>query len=170
MLIGLFAACVAPVLSVLLQFHFSPNIRPLLDQSLHVNIADPDWTSIWDRQGSFPSDTATVFFSLAAVIFLENRLVGCLAFLWVLMVIAVPRVVFAWHYPSDIIGSLVLGPGCVYLFNRISFLQTVVERALKLFENRMYVVHALLFVFLADASNLFLGLQALGKGIVKLLL
>ena len=63
------------------------------------------------------------------------------------MVIAVPRVVFAWHYPSDIIGSLVLGPGCVYLFNRISFLQTVVERALKLFENRMYVVHALLSFF-----------------------
>jgi undecaprenyl-diphosphatase len=38
-----------------------------------------------------------------------------------------------------------------------------------LFEGRMYIVHALLFVFLAEASNLFLSLEALGKELVKLL-
>jgi undecaprenyl-diphosphatase len=37
------------------------------------------------------------------------------------------------------------------------------------FEGRMYVVHALLFVVLAEASNLFLSLQALGKELVRLL-
>ena len=71
----------------------------------------------------------------------------------------VVRVVFGWHYPSDIVGSLVLGPGYVYLFNKIPYFVTLFERALKLFESRMYIVHALLFVFLADAYNLFLGLQ-----------
>jgi hypothetical protein len=37
------------------------------------------------------------------------------------------------------------------------------------FEGRMYIVHARLFVFLTEASNLFLSLQALGKELVRLL-
>ena len=38
-----------------------------------------------------------------------------------------------------------------------------------LFEGRMYVVHALLFIFLAEASNLFLSLEAIGKYLVQIL-
>jgi hypothetical protein len=40
---------------------------------------------------------------------------------------------------------------------------------LTLFGSRMYFVHALLFVFLADAFNLFQSLQILGKDLVKVL-
>jgi hypothetical protein len=43
----------------------------------------------------------------------------------------------------------------------------LVERALKLFEGRMYIVHASLFVFLADANNLFFGLQPIVFAIIK---
>ncbi len=159
MLAGLSATCLAVLLSVWLQHHITPHIRPLLDPALHLNIADPQWATVFKRQGSFPSDTATLFFSLAAIIFLENRLVGCLCFLWVLVIIGAIRVVFGWHYPSDIVGSLILGPACVYLFIKIPYLVPLFERALKLFESRMYIVHALLFVFLVEASNLFLGFQ-----------
>ncbi len=159
MLAGLSATCLAVLLSVWLQHHITPHIRPLLDPALHLNIADPQWATVFKRQGSFPSDTATLFFSLAAIIFLENRLVGCLCFLWVLVIIGAIRVVFGWHYPSDIVGSLILGPACVYLFIKIPYLVPLFERALKLFESRMYIVHALLFVFLVEASNLFFGFQ-----------
>jgi len=159
MLAGLSATCLAVLLSVWLQHHITPHIRPLLDPALHLNIADPQWATVFKRQGSFPSDTATLFFSLAAIIFLENRLVGCLCFLWVLVIIGAIRVVFGWHYPSDIVGSLILGPACVYLFIKIPYLVPLSARALKLFESRMYIVHALLFVFLVEASNLFLGFQ-----------
>ena len=137
----------------------------MLDPALHLNIADPQWAEIFNRLGSFPSDTSTLFFSLAAIIFVENRLVGCFCFLWVLAIIGVPRVVFGWHYPSDIVGGLILGPACVYLFIKIPYVAPLSERALKSFQSRMYIVHALLFVFLADASNLFIGLQ-----LIKLLL
>ncbi len=159
MLAGLSATCLAVLLSVWLQHHITPHIRPLLDPALHLNIADPQWATVFKRQGSFPSDTATLFFSLAAIIFLENRLVGCLCFLWVLVIIGAIRVVFGWHYPSDIVGSLILGPACVYLFIKIPYLVPLFERALKLFESRMYIVHALLFVFLTEANNLFYGFQ-----------
>jgi membrane-associated phospholipid phosphatase len=163
MLVGLLATCIATILSVWLQYHITPHIRPLIDPALHIKILDPQWASWdrWDRQGSFPSDTATLYFSLTAIIFLENRLVGCLCFLWAFAIVGIPRVALGFHTPSDIVGSMVLGPGSVYLFNKIRYLGTLMERALKLFEYRMYIVHALLLVFLADAYNSLAGLQGL---------
>ncbi len=168
MLAGLGATCFAVILSVCLQHYTTPHIRPLLDPALHLNIADPQWPALFRRQGSFPSDTATLSFALAAIVFLESRLVGCLCFLWALLVIALIRVVFGWHYPSDIVGSFLLGTASVYLFVKTPYLVALFERALKLFECRMYLVHALLFVFLADASNLFFGLQPMLFTILKL--
>ena len=75
------------------------------------------------------------------------------------MIIGGIRVVFGWHYPSDIVGSLILGPAVVYLFVNIPYVAPLFKRALKLFESRMYIVHALLFFFLTDAYNLFHGWQ-----------
>lgn len=165
MLAGLLAVCLATVFSVWLQFHLDVHTRPLLDPTLHLDTL-PTWT--WDRTGSFPSDTATLFFGLAAVVFAEERLVGLLCFVWVAVIIAIPRVILGFHYPSDIIGSLLLGSASVFGFARSPYPRRLFERALMLFEGRMYIVHALLFVFLAEASNLFLSLQAFGKELVRL--
>ncbi|MBR0696607.1 phosphatase PAP2 family protein [Bradyrhizobium lablabi] len=167
MLVALLAVCLATVLSVWLQFHLATHTRPILDPALHLNIIDPG--SNWDRTGSFPSDTATVFFALATVILLENRVVGLICLLWVAAVIAIPRVVVGWHYPSDVVGSLLLGPGFVLLFDKVPYLRMLFERSLRLFEGRMYLVHALLFVLMADASHLFDGLQHAGKSLVRML-
>jgi undecaprenyl-diphosphatase len=164
MLAGLLAVCLATVLSVWLQLHLAPHIRPLVDPALDLKIFDPQWSLInWDHKGSFPSDTATLFFGLATVIFLETRLVGLICFCWVVAMIAVPRVAFGWHYPSDIVGALVLGPAVVLLFNKIPYPRLLIERGLILFKDRMYIVHALLFVFLTEAFNSFQSLQQLGR-------
>jgi undecaprenyl-diphosphatase len=168
MLVGFLAVCLATVLSVWLQFHFPVHTRPFLDPTLHLKIAYPEFTSNWDRAGSFPSDTAILYFALATVVLIENRLVGLICFLWVAAVIAVPRVAFGWHYPSDMIGSLLLGPALVLLFSKIPYLRMLVERSLTLFEGRMYLVHAMLFVFLAEASNVFLSLEHAGRGLLHL--
>jgi membrane-associated phospholipid phosphatase len=167
MLAGLLAVCLATILSVWLQFHIDVHTRPILDPTLHLETVIPLWT--WDRTSSFPSDTATLFFGLAAVVFAEERLVGVFCFVWVAVIIAIPRIIFGFHYASDIIGSLVLGPACVFIFVRSPYPRRMFERTLMLFEGRMYIVHALLFVFLAEASNLFLSLEALGKQLVRLL-
>jgi len=165
MLVGLLATCLATFLSVWLQYHFTPHIRPLLDPALHLHIPDVRGTEHWDRLGSFPSDTATLYFSLATVVFLENRLAGSLGFFWALASVGVTRVAHGWHYPSDVVGALVLGPGCVYLFNKIPHFGTLFERTLSLFETRMFIVHAFYFLLLADAYTLFGSLQ----GIFRLL-
>ena len=163
MLVGLLAVCLATVLSVWLQFHLSIHARPVLDQGFPLKLADPQWRGfVWDHAGSFPSDGATLFFGLAAV------MIGLGCFLWVAAIVAIRRVIFGWHYPSDIIGSVVLGPGCVFLFSKIRYLQMLAERTLVLFEGRMYFVHAFLFIFLAEASNLFLSLEEIGKYLVRM--
>jgi membrane-associated phospholipid phosphatase len=167
MLAALLAVCLATILSVWLQFHVAIHTRPILDPALHLETVIPPWT--WDRMSSFPSDTATLFFGLAAVVFVEQRSVGLFCFVWVAVVIAIPRVIFGFHYASDIIGSLVLASACVFIFSWSPYPRRLFERTLMLFEGHMYIVHALLFVFLAEASNLFLSLEALGKELVRLL-
>jgi membrane-associated phospholipid phosphatase len=167
MLAGLLAVCLATIFSVWLQFHVDIHTRPILDPAFHLKTVIPPWT--WDRASSFPSDTATVFFGLAAVVFVEKRLVGLFCLVWVAVIIAIPRVIFGFHYASDIVGSLLLGSASVFMFARSPYPRRLFERTLMLFEGRMYVVHAFLFVFLAEASNLFLSLQALGKELVRLL-
>jgi hypothetical protein len=67
MLAELSATSLAVLLSVWLQHHVTLHIRPLLDPALHLNIADPQWATLFERQGSFPSDTATLFFSLTTI-------------------------------------------------------------------------------------------------------
>ncbi|GLH75915.1 hypothetical protein SSBR45G_08230 [Bradyrhizobium sp. SSBR45G] len=168
MLAGLFGVCLATVLSVWLQFHVSVHTRPLLDPALHLNSVAVPWS--WDRQSSFPSDTTTLFFGLATVVFLDNRLAGSLCFLWVTAVVALSRVAFGFHYPSDVVGSLILGAAFVVLFNRSPYPRVLIERTLVALRNRMYLVHAFLFVFLAEASNLFLSLEQLGKNLVRMVL
>jgi undecaprenyl-diphosphatase len=138
-----------------------------LDPALHLQTFILPMT--WDRMSWFPSDTGTLFFGLAAVVFVERRLLGSFCFVWVAVVIAIPKIIFGFHYASDIVGSLVLGPASVFLFDVSPYPRRLFERALMFFESRMYLVHAFLFVFLAEAYDLFLSLQALGKKLVQLL-
>jgi membrane-associated phospholipid phosphatase len=168
MLAGFLGVCLATLLSIWFQFHLNIHIRPLLDTALPLVVVKPEWATFFgDRANSFPSDTATLFYGLAMVVFLENRWVGLFCLFWATAVIAVPRIAFGWHYPSDIIGSAILGPGSVILFERISYLRISIERMLKLFDKGMYLIHALLFVFLAEAANLFASLQTIAKYLVK---
>lgn len=162
-LIGLLATSFATIASVSLQRHFTPHIRPFLDPTLHLKIFDPHLTEVWDRLGSFPSDTATLFFALSTIILIENRLLGVLCLVWAMMTAGLARVALGYHYPSDIMGALVLGPATVCLFESIPYLRALVERCLSLFHARAYIVHALLLLFLAEAENLFLGFQGVLK-------
>jgi membrane-associated phospholipid phosphatase len=168
MVAGLLAVCFATLLSFWMQFHANFHLRPLIDPTLHLKIAEPYWANLWDRPGSFPSDTATLFFGFSTLILLENRLVGFLCFVWTATIISLPRVVFGWHYPSDIVGAAILGSGSVYLFEKIFYLPMLIERLFIMFATRAYLVHALLFTFLAEASNLFENVIKVGKYLARI--
>lgn len=167
MLAGLLAVCLATMLSVWSQFHAVVHIRPILDLAIPLDTVIP--RTPWDRTNSFPSDTATLFFGLATVVFVEKRSVGLFCFAWVAAIVAIPRIIMGLHYPSDIIGALVLGPATVLVFTRFRYPRGLFEYVLACFKSRMYIVHALLFIFLAEAFDLFPSLQDLGKVVARLL-
>ena len=81
MLAGLLAVCLATIFSFWSQFHIAVHTRPALDPALHLQTFILPMT--WDRMSSFPSDTGTLFFGLAAVVFVERRLLGSFCFVWV---------------------------------------------------------------------------------------
>ncbi len=167
MLAGLLAVCLATMISVWSQFHTAIHIRPILDLAIPLDTVIP--RTPWDRTNSFPSDTATLFFSLAAVVFVEKRWVGLFCFVWVAAIVAIPRIIVGLHYPSDILGAFILGPATVFLFATLPYPEGVFELALTWLEGRLYIVHALLFIFLAEAFDLFPSLQALGKVFARML-
>jgi membrane-associated phospholipid phosphatase len=169
MLAGLTAVCLATLLSVWCQYHLNVHLRPLVDPTLPLKNLEPQWATIWDRRSSFPSDTSTLVFGLSMVVFLENRLVGLLCLLWAAVIVALPRVMFGWHYPSDVVGAAILGLGSVFLFEKIQYLRMLFERLLIMFEGRIYLVHAFLFIFLAEASALFVNVQQIGKYFIQML-
>lgn len=158
MLMGLLAVFAATLLTVQMQHYIPLHVRPILDPSLplqHLQLSD---AQLWDRKYSFPSDTATLFFALATVVFLENRLLGTIGLVWTLLYVGFFRVATGWHYPSDILGSLVVGPCFVLLLEKPRQLVSLAERCLERWKNYPNAITAAVFVSLADAYSLFSGL------------
>jgi hypothetical protein len=124
----------------------------------------------WDRLNSFPSDTATLYFSLAAIIFLEWPLWGSVAMLWSALTVGAVRVALGYHFPSDILGGVVLGSGCVCLLEQNRIVRLFDRLILSYIpEGSRHIWDSLFFLFLADAYNLFAGLQGL-KGVISALI
>ena len=165
MLIGLLTTCLVLFLSRWMQYHVNIHTRPLLDETLSIYNRENISFDTFGRLGSFPSDTATLYFSLVTIIFLERPLLGSMALLWSLVTVGLVRVAVGWHYPSDIVGAMVLGPGCVYLISKIKYVGLLSERLLYIFRSRAYIIHSLFVIFVAEAYNLFPGLS----GIVDIL-
>ena len=162
MMVGLLASSAAVLISLGVQYSLPAHVRPYLDSSIHLHyypVPDPAWGGRFD---SFPSDTATLFFAFSTIILLEHRLAGWLAFIWSVFTIGFARVALGIHYPSDIVGALILGVATVYLFSRIHPMAATAQRFLHRWEPRMYVVDACFTFFIAEAYVLFPGIRGLG--------
>lgn len=163
-LTGLIATCFAVFVSVSTQYLVHIHTRPVLNPSLDLLMS----TSNWDHQSSFPSDTAMLYFALSSTIALLNRRTGAIAFTWSLLSAGFCRVALGWHYPSDILGSLIIAPAIVLLFDRWPALRHLLERLLEALQNRMYLLNALLALFIAEAYNLFPGLRSIVETLVRI--
>ena len=75
----------------------------------------------YPTDSSFPSNSATVVFSLATTIWLRNRRWG-----WPMMALAtgfsLSRVYCGVHYPADILAGFILGAGGAWFLTRYSHL------------------------------------------------
>lgn len=80
--------------------------RPFVAHQVHALLIDDAW--------SFPSGHAALFFAMATALYLYNKTWG-IGFFIAALLITVSRVIAGVHYPSDIVGGLVVGSAIAYL-------------------------------------------------------
>jgi membrane-associated phospholipid phosphatase len=164
-------ACILGVLiSVFCQSHIPIHIRPVFDNRLGiVNILNWSKERTDKRIYSFPSDTATLYFALVTIVFLESRKMGLLSFLWAIFTAGVCRVAVGVHYPSDILAGMIVGTTLVLVLSNIRGLNKwLANNILKYDPGQLYL--NVFFVFLClEAYGLFPGLSQLFYFLVQLL-
>lgn len=114
LILGLLLAFPIGVVSRFLQHRLTTHPRPYYDRALgfhHPFLLETTPLNTWF---SFPSDHATVFGALAAVVCLERPAWSWFVVPWFLLV-EFARVYLGAHYPSDIFGGAALATAFVLL-------------------------------------------------------
>ena len=108
---------------------------------------------------SFPSYTATVYFGLSFIVFLENRKLGTACLVWAIFTAGITRVATGIHYPSDILAGIILGCSVVFACSKIKFAQNFIGHLLAKYDMQFTKANIFLFLFCTEAYSLFPGLQ-----------
>ncbi len=69
---------------------------------------------LFDNEWSFPSGHATFFFAFATAIYLYNKKWG-VGFFIAAIAMTASRVITGVHYPSDILGGMIIGIAVAYI-------------------------------------------------------
>ena len=99
------AMAIARVLQLVLPYRARPVHTAGLDFTLPYTMP-ADFLAGWS---SFPSDHASLFFALAAGLWLVSPLVGAFAFLHAAVLVSLPRIYVGLHFPTDILSGACLG-------------------------------------------------------------
>jgi len=164
-------ACILGVLiSVFCQSHVPINVRPVYDHRLGIiNILKWNQDSTDNRIYSFPSDTATLYFALVTIVFLQSRKMGLLSLLWAVLTVGICRVAVGIHYPSDILAGMILGAALVLIVSNIAGLNKWLSKIILKYDPGQKYLN-IFFVFLClEAYGLFPGLSQIFYFIVQLL-
>ena len=152
---AMIASCVAVLLNRMLALAVPFRVRPLHNPELDFVLpysVNPQNLLTWS---GFPSDNATLFFGLAAGIFLVCRRAGIVAFGHVLLAVAFARVYLGFHHPTDILVGALLGVGAVSLVT-IPTVRTAVTRVpVRWMQQHPPSFHAALFVFVLLIATTF---------------
>lgn len=92
--------------------------RPILNEALELHLVpgfSPDGLNDWS---SFPSDHAVLFMALATCFWMVNCWAGMLAVFHAIFFVCFTRVFLAYHYPSDILGGIIIGVAVALLLMR----------------------------------------------------
>jgi undecaprenyl-diphosphatase len=165
--LGAIAAVSAGLLSRLLQLALPFHLRPLCVENLHLR-----WPvgvgSELNHWNCFPSDHAALFFAFATLVWINNRRLGVVALLWA-AIMSATRIYLGYHYPTDVIGGVVLGSSLVFISQSI-FLPKGISRILDWERSAPGSFYAVGFIASYQAATLFSDVRAIARLIGQLLL
>ena len=136
--------------------------RPVMGAAEFVRLygisdADIEWMK---SVHSFPSDHAAFFGAAAIGIWLADRRWGFFAFAWTIFVADMPRIYAGLHYPSDILGGLLLGVGVTLAMHRPA--KAIVETVLRWEKMHAASFYCLAFIAFYEMARLFDEVRELG--------
>jgi undecaprenyl-diphosphatase len=149
--ISVAAIFVGRLLALLLPFRLRPIHDPELDINLPYGISERTLEGL----SSMPSDHAVLFFSLAVGIFFVHRIAGIFLILHAILVISLPRIYMAVHYPGDILAGAIVGVLiAVLLFGPVARLFERLDLA-RLAERHAAVFYPILFLITFQSASMF---------------
>ncbi len=161
-IISTICGCFASMFTVRMLTKILPfRTRPILEAGNHLIAAYGLSGNFVDNTNSFPSDHASLFFGLAAGIFLISARLGFASLVYVLLVIAFPRIYLGWHYPSDILGGAFIGVFFILVANMNFFKVAVSERIYKLSEDYPQLFYPIFFLLTYQIATLFEGIRTI---------
>lgn len=164
---GLFASCVAIGLARLLAVVAPFRERPLRNPDLHFLIPTSMKADSLLGWSAFPSDTSTLWFGIAATLFLVSRRWGLVAFAYTFIVVGLARVYLGIHYPSDILAGALIGVGAVSLIHFAPLKAAVTRVPLKLLRDRPRLAQTTFCVLTFLIGTTFEPVYQLGIFVIK---
>lgn len=146
-----FALLVSRIVAKILPFR----VRPIHNPELHFQPPYGQGTQMLLHWSSFPSDHASVYFTLAVCLFFVSRKLGIFALCWAFFVTCLPRVYLGLHYPSDIVAGALLGIGVAYLAKVRSVCHPLTEILMEWSEGHPGPFYALMFLFSVQLATAF---------------
>ena len=169
-ILGYIGVFISVIISVYCQTHVNIHIRPLFDHSLNLpKIVEWPTKAFGKRIYSLPSDTATLYFAISSIIYIQNKKIGILCFTWTALTVGFSRVSLGAHYPSDILAGLILGPTIVYTFSNIKAAQNQIQKLIVKYDIKSNIFNIFIVLFCAEAYSQFSGLQPIYEFLIHLL-
>jgi undecaprenyl-diphosphatase len=129
--------------------------RPIQDGSLlFLRPLGMGKTTI-EEWSSFPSDHAVLFFALSQGIYFVSWKAGIFAFVYTVMVIALPRIYLGLHYPIDIFAGAVLGITMVMIGNKFLTQSKPLKRITNFSSSNPEMFYPLFFLLTYQIADMF---------------
>jgi len=163
------AAAVALFVSAVVQHLVPMRPRPVHDPTLFLRAPVGLPSDVMTNWSSFPSDHATLFFSLATGLLFVSRPLGLAACTYVTFVIALPRVYVGWHYPSDVVAGAAIGVLLVWFAQSAAVRDRLATPVLAWARRHPQTFHAAFFVLSYQVATLMEDSRSLANVALRLL-